>query len=415
MSAAFSKLPKYMPVFVASCLLFFPSTTAGADPELDAGIRHFRAKNFAKALPFLQQAVRLNPSDPNAIYYEAACYQCLGDMSRAAKLYAILVQNYPHSEAGKLAYVAGCRIDPRFGRLHQMPGSERSRVVAPANGNDPMDAQDQDRLPLEARIPYQKEGSEIAVQAKINGQSLPGTFPMYVHTGAECTVFGKNHLTELGIPVPVGAPIADAVDISGKAETVKLWTTYINLRIENIERRHFPILVQEDLNTRPLLGQNFFKDFTYTVDPTANSIHLLRRGRTAAAAVAQSKDSHIVPFNRLGSEITVDVEVNGKKVPMVFSTGIANIVFTQQQIKDAGIVIPADAPITYSTGLADVLSGIQVRVPHMRLGPIDKHDLTVVVIANSNLVYPLLGQQFLGEGWQFTIDNEHSTIHFVRR
>ncbi|MBK7838746.1 MAG: hypothetical protein IPJ49_13905 [Candidatus Obscuribacter sp.] len=50
----------------------------------------------------------------------------------------------------------------------------------------------------------------------------------------------------------------------------------------------------------------------------------------------------------------------------------------------------------------------------IKLGPIEKRDFEIDVVASSNMPHPLLGQTFFGD-YQYTIDYDNKLIHFVRR
>jgi len=53
-------------------------------------------------------------------------------------------------------------------------------------------------------------------------------------------------------------------------------------------------------------------------------------------------------------------------------------------------------------------------VRRMTMGPIDKSDVMVTVSDGLSAGHGLLGQEFY-QGWQYTIDYDHSLIMFKRR
>lgn len=243
---------------------------------------------------------------------------------------------------------------------------------------------------------------------------------MVFDTAAEDTVFGKNQLRQLGIAPPEGPAQSDMSGV-GSAKPLKVWFMRINLKVGSIERKNFPILVQEELPTQPLLGQTFFRDFHYTVDATAESpsIKFVKRTRVAATprattTGARTGDRNSVPFRKEGNELIVMVEVNGRLMPMYFDTGAIGCTFSKDQIKSLNLQIPDDAQEETSVGVAGSTASKSFNIARIKMGPIDRSDFTISVIDQTAMKYPLLGQSFLS-GWQYTIDNSENMIRFLRR
>jgi clan AA aspartic protease (TIGR02281 family) len=192
----------------------------------------------------------------------------------------------------------------------------------------------------------------------------------------------------------------------------------VDLKVGTIERKNFAVTVQDELPVDPLLGQTFFNAFVYTIDNGSNSIHFQKKHKTALAAGGSnyggSSDRYAVPFTREGNEIIVQVDVNGRATPMYFDTGASGITFSRQQADQLKLRIPEDAIASRHTGVGGDTIGQAFPVGRMKMGPIDKSNIQVSVIDQSNMRYPLLGQTFFGD-WQFTIDDQQHVIRFVRR
>lgn len=218
-------------------------------------------------------------------------------------------------------------------------------------------------------------------------------------TGAEGTVFGKNQLAEMGIPAPVGPPVGESRGV-GDGGSQKVWMVRMDIRIGGIERKNFPVAVQENMPGYPLLGQNFFQDFTYTIDNGAKSIHFVKKGAKQAGGsvyASAAKDPNSVPFTRYGREILVTVELNGHPMQMFFDTGASTVSLDRKQARAAGLTVPEDAEQTLHQGIAGNTTGKRFPVSSLRLGPILKRDFPIDVIESADMDHPLLGQSFYGD------------------
>ena len=254
------------------------------------------------------------------------------------------------------------------------------------------------------------------VDAEVNNRHIAMVFD----TGAEVCAFGKNHLKELGIAPPQGRPTGYAMGV-GDGGMIPTWEMNVDLKLGGIYRKNLPISVQDNLPGEPLLGQTFFNDFHYTIDNGANSIHFVTKQSPRAPVVASrgyspsasTADRYAVPFTKVGNEMVVVADVNGKPIRMIFDTGASATVFTQENIRQLGITIPEDAEPERHVGIAGDTAGVGFPVSRMRLGPIEKSSFRISVIQGLT-GYPLLGQTFYGD-WQYSIDNAAGMIRFVRR
>jgi len=394
-----------------SCQLAGPS--ALGDAYYDQGVALYNRRDFKGASPYFDYAVRNSPSDSNAYYYCALNYQQLGDWPRAKQMYREIVQKFPGSQAYELAQSVLQKYDPDF--LKKMgeqesssPDSESSSPVATVifmidGRSGSTRSPDWDRLPSEGKIYFERVGNSQHIEAEVNGRRTSMVFD----TGAESCVFGKNHLQALGIAPPSGPPTGLSYGVGSGG--VGTWTMPVTLKVGNIERSNFQIHVQQSMPTEPLLGQTFFKDFEITTDPGDSSIHFKKKGTTGSQT-----SGYDVPFRRMGNEIIVLVQVNGKNCPMIFDTGADLICFSPPQVSALGLSIPDDAQEGFSTGIGGTTRTVRFNVDRIKMGPIDKSNVEVSVVEKSALDLPLLGQNFFKD-WQFSIDSERNVIHFVRR
>lgn len=400
--------------------------------EFNKGVAFYKAGKYREALQQFNLALSKRPSEASIYYYIATCYHQLKDLPHA-KSYYIEAINYAGLNAvGQNALKGLQAIDPATAKsIHmQLSGQSgmapsRKTVASSASGTTRVvssassAASQMGELiaPQESRIQVTKQPNGAAVvQAQLNGRSID----MLYDTGAEQCLFGANHLADLGIKPPSGPPTSYSMGI-GDGGKQKAWSMRANLRIGQIERRNFPISVQESLPLHPLLGQSFFRDFRYEIDNQASAIRLVRTDSVAQAAArrsssiyagATSTSTRDVPFRREGNEIIVDVLVNGRPIPMFFDTGADHITFSSQHLQAVGLRIPEDAEDGVMGGVGGSSKCKMFTVQRMQLGPIIKQDIPISAIeGHSTLPHPLLGQTFFGN-WKFAIDNANSVIKF---
>jgi len=225
---------------------------------------------------------------------------------------------------------------------------------------------------------------------------------------------GKNHLAQLGIAAPpaTAKPTGYGSGV-GSSVPMPFWTVHANLQIGDIIIPNCPINVCEHLPTEPLLGQTLLKEFAYTIDYGAKSITFTKKGQLHTAGGGKN-DKYAVPFVREGNEMVVDAEINGKPYKMYFDTGAMGIAFAPSDLKALNIDVPDDAEESRSLGVGGSSRSWHFPIRKLKVGPIEKTNITVGVIEQSRMGKPLLGQDFYA-GWQYTIDNERKLIHFLRR
>jgi clan AA aspartic protease (TIGR02281 family) len=421
--------------FLALIWASAPSTFADTfdQAEFDQGVDAFRQKDYRAALDHFDNVVKANPYNCNAMYYKGVVMAKLGLKNQAVVQYATLIKYYPNTEAAKDAEAALAILNP--GYLKQLkpqpikPGQMPSTIqITPRLEpvTEPQDAirtagDDVSSLPKRSKIYFDKEGKNLLIDASINGRPIK----MLFDSGAEHVSLGKNHLAELGIRPPETPPIGKAYGI-GDGGAQAIWVMRVTLRVGEIERKNFPITVQEDMPTRPLLGQNFFKQFLYDIDNGAKTITFTKKETDSTTA---ARDPNVIPFTRDGNEIVVQVEVNGRTIPMYLDTGSEQIFFTADQARTAGLEIPDDAQSGYTRGIAGKTKVKAFVVPRIRCGPIIKNDVTVLVglapesepdnVSTSarskreGLRYPLLGQEFFGD-IRVTVDNQANVVRMRR-
>ena len=256
-----------------------------------------------------------NPKDYNALYYEAVTFHQLKELDFAKAAYRKVVKDFPRAPLlPKNAQRALIYLDPNYAREYQRQVALRnprlsggSDIGTAANtarvrGSDEASA-DLSDLPDQVRVPYQREGQNFIVTSYINGRPIE----MFFDSGAEGVVISRNVLESLGIRAPSGqhATLSYGVGDGGGQKT---WIARVSLKVGTMERKNFPIYVQEDSPSgginHPLLGQTFFRDFSYTLDPAQDGTHgtILFQKKNPSRSFA-AKDSSVIPFTNIGKNI----------------------------------------------------------------------------------------------------------------
>jgi clan AA aspartic protease (TIGR02281 family) len=408
-------------IFLGAAAIVIYGSMALADPNMEAGIKCYKKKDYKDALVHFQKALKSNPHNYNAMYYSAITYHCLGFTAKAVQTYGKLILSYPNTDAANNAIAALNYLDPKYlHKIHPLPLGQSGLATpsaSPAHTASPRGVQqftangsDLDRLPDDCKVYFEPQGNNLLIDAYVNNRPLK----MLFDTGAEAVVIGKNHLQELGIQAPEGAATGFSYGV-GAGGAQKTWQTRATIKIGQIERQNFPIIVQENMPTLPLLGQTFFKDFQYSIergmgDNGNGSIHFRKKASSQAGA---SNGSETVPFIRQGNEMVVSVQINGKTTPMYFDTGAEHCVFSATQLERIGVQVPDDAQVGMSMGIAGATRTRIFTIARMRLGNVEKTDVPVSVVDDYKMAFPLLGQTFFGD-LRYELDNQAHALKIRR-
>jgi len=402
---------------IVLCLIVSSTQCLASTSEFDLGVSDFGKKEYKTALSHFDNAIKANPRDCNAIYYKALVLTRLGMSQQAQMQYGVLVRSFPGTEAARNAEIALATLNPRYLQMLKPSNPGASDIVQPAgtiNGTaDSGHLSDLDfaSLPKRSRIYFENEGKHMLIDATINGRPLK----MLFDSSAENVTFEKNQLAQLGIRPPETAT-------GGDAAAPQISAMRVTLKVGEIERRNFPITVQDELLTRPLLGQTFLKAFQYEVDNAAKTITFTKKDSTAKAS---ANDPNSIPFKREGNEVVVQVEVNGRTIPMFLDTGVEQIYFTADQARAVGLEIPDDA-MSGTTATATGKRPVKYfNVQRIKCGPVIKNDVRVLVlqptldadidpkVKKQDFRHPLLGQEFFGD-FRITVDNDANVIRMRR-
>jgi len=372
----------------------------------------FKARQYAPAAESFRKAIAADRSNSTLYYYYALCLHYSNDVRGAMVIYNQIMQYFPNTDAAARAQAA-------MGTLGAAPVRNAPRQ----SGGDPEETTSimpvmstghpgggEISGPDECDLRFERINNALIFDVRVNDRPIK----MIFDTGAEICAFGKNQLNDMRLPAPTGKPTGTVSGV-GEGGAQNSWSMPVTMSVGPITRKNFAICVQDRLDGEPLLGQTFFQDFTYTIDNSASTIHLRRKGKQSGSIYSQGRnDPNAVPFTRAGNEIIVNLLVNGRSCPAIFDTGATHCSFTRQQVKALGVTIPEDARLGKAIGIAGETSTLNFPVTSVRLGPIEKRDFEISVAEFGSASHPLLGQTFYGD-WQFTIDYDKQFIHFLRR
>lgn len=382
---------------------------ATAKSEYDAGVAAYKAGQYKQAAASFWQSISHGNISAQAWVYLAHSHAASGNKGEAIKIYRQITKIFKGQPAEKVAWQALSKLDPG-NRWTEHPTSGKTASAGTASANTADVDSGVSSLPERARIFYRDDGGRVMVSVRINGRPIE----MMLDTGAPNTVLDKEHLQELGMSLPQGKADGQTGGASNSA-LVDYWNIPASVQVGPI-KRDMQIEVMEDMHGRPLLGQGFFKDFDYTIDRSGQCIEFRRKG-----IVASRSTNYSLPFEfrESGHRIVVQVEINGRKGPMMFDSGnsAAGISFSsEQEMKKWGLKVPEDARLTRTTGVSGSGQCYAFDVPRVKMGPIEKSDVSVTVDleADDDEGLPLVGQE-MWEGWQYTIDMKNKQIHFLRR
>ncbi len=394
-------------------LLGAQSCFAGSSTAMyDVGVDLYNKRNFRAAAIQFELHAKAHPNDAKALYYAGLCYHQLNDTKKAKLFYDQAVQIAPSSEAARAARAMIARLG---GASMPAPSSSSSAQVRSSGAASQLSS-DFASLPADVRIYYTGDAGQMLVDATINGRRKE----MLFDTGAPQVVIGKKQLQELGLPVPSGPPTGK-VPGAANASLVNFWDASADIKVGQIDRKGVKIQVLEDNPPFALLGQNFFQDFTYTVDSGSKSIRLTKRTQAQPQIVNAytPRDPSVVPFtwDPNGRRIVVSVEVNGRPSEMIFDTGNVSSAITfpnLDSLKKFGLKLPEDAKETTAVGASGEGAAYEFTVSRIKLGPIDRNSIEVKVNKEGGMERPLVGQAFWS-GWEYTIDMDRKVIRFKRR
>ncbi len=410
-------------VRVAAVALLFASLTV--EPcfasMYDVGVDLYNKRDFKGAAIQFELHTKTHPQDTRALYYAGLCYHQISDFKKAKLFYRQAYDAGPNTQAGLmskawLTKLGAAQAGSAAATSVSGAGPRSSAAIMPTSRY--VESADYASLPREAQIYYTSERGQMNVNTFINGRPIPMVFD----TGAPMVTVGRKQLEDIGLAAPKGPPHGKTGG-SSNAAPVNYWIMSGDVKVGTIERKNMKIEVVEENASDALLGQNFFQDFSYTIDQGAKCIRFVRRSQQQPTVVAVSsygaKDPLAVPFvwEPAGNRIVVLAEINGRSVEMLFDTGNSSSAVSfccLDDLKKANLKLPKDARETRAMGISGSGAAYAFPVAKVKLGPIERLNVDIDVNKDGASERPLMGQQFWA-GWEYTIDMDKKLIHFKRR
>jgi len=398
----------------AAVLLTVLPQSAWADDYNDA-MAKFKSRDYAGASALFRKAVFDRPGDSTCFYYYALSCHYAKDYNGAKIAYLEVIQRYPGTDAaaraqqglnaiapGLLASAASAPA-PSAGRS---AGGARPAVTtySGSSGSSASSGNSGDIIPAQSVANFNMENGHMVMDVGFNGRRHQAIFD----TGAEMILVGKNHLAEMGLPMPTGETIARSRGVGGKIEEV--WGQRMDVTVGGVTRKNVMVHIQEHMATLPLLGLPFVQGMNYAVESSAVRFSA-RNAAASASAASRGTDYRTVPYTMNGRSMMVQVQINGRPVSMCFDTGANGTLFSKAQADAAGIRVPDDAELMIGSGVGGSSVGRYVYVGSVKLGPVEKRDMKVGVDLTSQLANPLLGKDFWGDH-RYAVDQDSHVIRF---
>ncbi|MBK9619809.1 MAG: retroviral-like aspartic protease family protein [Candidatus Obscuribacter sp.] len=373
-----------------------------ATPYVMAGLQQLKAEMYKESLAYFEGAIKQDRANSYAYYLSAVALAKMADRERCNAYLNLTVKYFPRTEPGRCA-------KQLLASFKSLADREQARTGWAGVGS----------LPKETWIPYTRSGNAMMVTGTVNGADVK----MIFDTGAESCVFTPATLRRLGIAVPTGAPDTQIMGV-GKSTSIPAWIIRVNLKVGRMQKDNFPITVADMPVLHPLLGQQFFKDFTYSVDSSNSTISFVHKKDSGASIAtvqpaappltvnSSGKYVYTVPFKKQGDSTMVSVVVNGKPAQMVFDTGAYKTLFSESLARDLNINVVRRRSEVLS-GVGGTIAADLAVLSSIKLGAIVKNGMSVIVTDKIDRDCSLLGQDFL-QGWHYDIDNQAQVIRFTK-
>lgn len=403
-------------------LTLLATLSANAAGGLDKGIQLTKQGKFKDAILCLRAAINTKnqaaAENATNYYYQAYCYYQLHDTSNATALFRAITTSYARSPEAKLSanflknipqaqYAAKTPGDSfDAGSQETATGQNPLRNYNRAEQNDRDDDEDEEgnqaasTLPAEGKFYFTPgDHGHMNVQAAINGRPINCWFD----TGAPGLFFSINQIKQLGIQPPNTPPNTFVSGWAGKR--VPAWDMRLTIKLGNISRTLNAKVQAEDSDIHPLIGYSFVQGYQYQIDQSGHCVYMKRSDKNGSSSSVNSL--YDIPCKIVNTKPIIPLEINGRKAPVFIDTGSNSTNFDLRTIQSLGIEIPADAPVTYGSGVGGTLA-YRIIYVNLRLGPIIKNDFPIEVGGAAGCC---VGQDFLS-GWRYTVDESKELLRF---
>lgn len=404
---------RFLSVMCALAVLIFgqPYEVHSANSSFDSGVSLYQKGDFRGALTHFSAAQKAGLQTDNAMYYQALCWQKLGNMQNAKTVFFEVVRCYPASAAAQQSQIALNGLAPKVATA-----ADDSSWITRRSGPTKLDPNDWYMgYKVRSEVGYADHREGMVINVLINGKSVPAIWD----TGACGMHFDKSVLVSHGVDISKSHKAGRALGIGGEVQAYEFDAEVVVGR----ESCRIPVsYVDDDAAIRAggarsnfgLIGEDFFGKYVYEVDPGSNMIRFLKR--TTVDHLNPSTQSRQNAYRSMGEPFTwsdgliiVRPKVNGRECDMILDTGATSIAFTDKQLLGAGMSCPVESRSGLSSGVGGTRESYIFNIGSIELGPASTHNVKASVLLHSNFLAPLLGQSFWKQ-LRYIVDPEHQII-----
>lgn len=435
------------------------ANSAGTDPFRE-GIRLYNSGRYDDALARFRSCVGSGNQPAQSTFYMASCYQQLGQIGEAKSTYRQVLYKFPNTAIGRRASLMLANINARNNEEIKMPPAKDSFW------DDPAAPKALSRPTPDVSVRYLKDLEQgwILLPATINGVNVK----LLLDTGAAISTCKQTFLNSHGIKVTETKSKTTIVGAAGEVlthnviATIGIGTLRRNVVMAVFQDQHEKRVSVKPLEQQksflesssdpdpdstatdstsvgstdaasdvsgstkrkagtgrqvvlavpstepPILGQNFLKNFQYTIDDTNNTVTFY--GDRKSFAPAHGRE--ISYTSDADGAIFVHAKINGKECEMQLDTGAALITMADRHLSMCGVNIPIEALKNKgAAGIGGRKEGYRFKIDKVELGGISKGQVEARVLLDTKFRKPLLGQSFL-HGLRYTIDPFRKTVRF---
>lgn len=392
---------------------------AFAEEYFDAGVKLFNKKQFNQARPYFDKAVENAPWDSNAFYYQALTAQYCKDWKAAKDMWAKIIERFPGTPAATNATAVMKSLDPGYFKRAKAqdngfnsPNASTSTstgATASAGASAKAGSKEDEaeaainavefNAPAQARVPITRSDNHVLVDVSVNNRTVKMDF------NGSTTCLTPKDATTLGVTNPDRTPVK-----VGKRAPV-------SMRLGDISTRNFPILVEDGERSR--LGDDFFRKFTYQLDPT-----VLVVTKKLGGGGGGGRTAYDVPFKRQGKDMVIDVTVNGRRVSMIFDQEGGQCIVPRKRAREFGLDVQEQSemvgygvgtdrekgPMRGEAGFGEVKTNT-VAEAKVNVGPVSGQVVTFTV--DENAKDAKIGSSAFGS-WKYSVDQGAGLIRFNR-
>lgn len=369
-------------IVVYSCFLCDP---ARANADFGYGMECFLHAKYQESAEIFEQCANESPNDKEAFFLAAKSNEKAGNLVKAKTIYQEIVEKFPKSSYASDSIALIKAIESR----QYQNNADRQPISLPI-----------DTLSVDFGL----NERNLTLPVEINNKS----WQMILDTGANHSMIGKNHLRQLGLPIPNWETNAYVLNVLGKNP---VWKITVDLNINGQNFRNFRMYVTEYMPTLyPSLGQNFITRYNFLVDAQRKKIYFVKRGGDKSFEKDLESFSYKIPFRPTQNDLmVVDAKVNGLPCEMIVDLGASMTVFTRSELDMLGISVPEEV----ATGMTNTMVGKaqfkKMNLETVQLGPIQKSNVQAQVHDRPSHNKPLLGLNFFRDQ-SFYVDFDRSEI-----